>query len=359
MIDTKELRRLAQAVSGWSNCNQAWLDQSEDVPAAVVGHIDEDGNTYPVATIDCDQYYAAHQSLPIAKFYAAANPLAIEELLDRLEAAEKDITLKERVIDSLGLGLNAAAHERDNLRAELSKQQTLTDAAQHIAEVAQSRANQLQASITEMRQPGAKWFDWLPQGTTHISSIMTVTIPCFGLDARFNAFKYIDGVLYTYRTDSDNKYGKWVKAASEYRDGVIPTIYPLSGTKGIKMTIDINELRQSLGAIQPEEVAELLDRLEATEKERNDFAQQLVQSEITRREISEAHNAVTRRLSVLADENTTLRARIEAMEKQKPVATVRINVINGNPSVDFVPGLHYLHHNDKLYLAPGAKGETK
>ena len=29
--------------------------------------------------------------------------------------------------------------------------------------------------------------------------------------------------------------------------------------------IDINELRQSLGAVQPEEVAELLDRLEAAE----------------------------------------------------------------------------------------------
>lgn len=90
MIDVNELGRLAQAVSGWSNCNQAWLDQSEDAPAAVVGHIDEDGNTYPVATIDCDQYYAGHQSLPLAKFYAAVNPAAVSELLDRLEAAEKE-----------------------------------------------------------------------------------------------------------------------------------------------------------------------------------------------------------------------------------------------------------------------------
>ena len=50
-----------------------------------------------------------------------------------------------------------------------------------------------------------------------------------------------------------------------------------------------------------------------------------------------------------------LRAKIEAMERQEPVATVRINAINGNPSVDFVPGHHYLHHNDRLYLAPGAQ----
>ena len=55
------------------------------------------------------------------------------------------------------------------------------------------------------------------------------------------------------------------------------------------------------------------------------------------------------------DERDALRAKIEAMERQEPVATVRINAINGNPSVDFVPGHHYLHHTDRLYLAPGAQ----
>lgn len=51
------------------------------------------------------------------------------------------------------------------------------------------------------------------------------------------------------------------------------------------MTINIDKLRQALGAVQPEEVAELLDRLEAAEKERD-----------------------------------ALRAKIEAMERQEPVA---------------------------------------
>ena len=64
-------------------------------------------------------------------------------------------------------------------------------------------------------------------------------------------------------------------------------------------------------------------------------------------------------MNLLRDNNTALRAKIEQMEKQEPVATVRINAINGNPSVDFVPGHRYLHHNDKLYLASGAKGEEK
>ena len=86
MIDTKEIRRLAQAVSEWSNCNQAWLDQSEDDPAAVVGHIDEDGITYPVATIDCDQYYAAQDSIKLARFYAAANPETVLRLIAMIES---------------------------------------------------------------------------------------------------------------------------------------------------------------------------------------------------------------------------------------------------------------------------------
>ena len=41
-------------------------------------------------------------------------------LMTKLEAAEKDIALKERVIDSLGSELNAVASERDTLRAELT-----------------------------------------------------------------------------------------------------------------------------------------------------------------------------------------------------------------------------------------------
>ena len=43
------------------------------------------------------------------------------EIIDRLEAAEKDIALKERVIDSLGSELNAVAKERDELRAKIAE----------------------------------------------------------------------------------------------------------------------------------------------------------------------------------------------------------------------------------------------
>jgi len=40
-------------------------------------------------------------------------------LMAKLEAAEKDVTLKELVIDALGSELNAVAKERDELRAKI------------------------------------------------------------------------------------------------------------------------------------------------------------------------------------------------------------------------------------------------
>ena len=69
--------------------------------------------------------------------------------------------------------------------------------------------------------------------------------------------------------------------------------------------IDINELRQSLGAVQPEEVSELLDRIEAAEKERDELRTELKE---VRREIAMAHYVIN-----------TLQAKIDAMERQEPV----------------------------------------
>ena len=48
------------------------------------------------------------------------SPLVVGELIDRPEAAEKEIALKERVIDALGSELNAVANERDALRTVLT-----------------------------------------------------------------------------------------------------------------------------------------------------------------------------------------------------------------------------------------------
>ena len=160
MIDTKELRRLAQAVIGWGCCNQAWLDQSEDTPAAVVSHINEDGETYPVVAIDCDQYSAAGQSLPLGKFYAAANPAVINELLHRLEAAETTwkvsdkscYDLTEKVIPNLRDQLETAEKERDALRAELLDARETVRGLFHAAGVANMTITALQARIEAMEK---------------------------------------------------------------------------------------------------------------------------------------------------------------------------------------------------------------
>ena len=122
------------------------------------------------------------------------------------------------------------------------------------------------------------------------------------------------------------------------------------------MTIDINELRMVLArhgtsVLNKDKVLELLDRLEAAEKERDDITQQLVQSEISKREISEAHSTVTQRLSVLADENTTLRAKVEEMERQEPYCTaIGPGDWTYQISSPARPG-------SKLYALPGAQPE--
>ena len=98
-IDLNALEATAQRVTGWKNCNAAWLDTSEDESAAVVGSIDEDGRTFPVATIDCDQYYAGEDSLPLAKFYAAANPATVLELVRMVKQRDELLAALELCYD--------------------------------------------------------------------------------------------------------------------------------------------------------------------------------------------------------------------------------------------------------------------
>ena len=110
MIDINELRRLAQAATPgpW----QFWHGW-------VAANIDNDGGV--VVAERPTQSGGKYQAKVDAnfKFIAAANPATVIELLDRLEAAEKDIALKERIIDSLGSALNVVVKERDDLLARI------------------------------------------------------------------------------------------------------------------------------------------------------------------------------------------------------------------------------------------------
>ena len=121
--------------------------------------------------------------------------------------------------------------------------------------------------------------------------------------------------------------------------------------------------------------------LEAAEKERDDVAQQLVQSEIGKREISEAHDAmqievgklkdleVSRCVKIngyivdnarLAEEVVRLQAKIAKMEQQVPVAEWIENRFHQYPQLVWNKK-YRVNIGDKLYALPGAKtqGEEK
>ena len=165
--------------------------------------------------------------------------------------------------------------------------------------------------------------------------------------------------------------------------------------------IDINELRQSLGAIQPEEVAELLDRLEAAESDAleqarlNGMGSEREAALMERLEAAEKEVAHIKEVEFprkaravavgwetkcarLEQERDALRAKIEAMEKQEPFdadsdafrSAFEASLKAGNwpatrqgdgyrsPSTQIAWRIAFSTVNRmKLYLAPGAKGE--
>ena len=119
--------------------------------------------------------------------------------------------------------------------------------------------------------------------------------------------------------------------------------------------IDIKELRMVLArhgtsVLNEDEVLELLDRLEEAESDALEQARLNGMG-------SEREAALMAKLEAAEKERDALRARIEAMEKQEPVAIVE-SWANGSYSRNYK--LRWLKDADKgagLYLAPGAKGE--
>ena len=106
-IDTKELRRLAQAATPGP-----WVSQGRYIGTprhmSYVGEVRD----------QCGNWSDTEKSRADAAFIAAANPAAITEILDRLEAAENEVESLRRGIafrDDVVAGL---AVEHDTLRAE-------------------------------------------------------------------------------------------------------------------------------------------------------------------------------------------------------------------------------------------------
>lgn len=113
MIDTKELRRLAQAATP----HVGHACKYQDAHWLREGHVDFE---------NADLFIASERPQEDAAFYAASNPSAVIELLDRLEAAEKD-----------------SAHHK-----------ALAESALRVAKGWEEKCNSLRAKIAEMEKQG-------------------------------------------------------------------------------------------------------------------------------------------------------------------------------------------------------------
>ena len=135
------------------------------------------------------------------------------------------------------------------------------------------------------------------------------------------------------------------------------------------MTIDTDELRRKLRSDDfidhvdihsnvKSTLAELMDRLEAAEKERDALR---VENETLAANLRGKHSTAGATYAHLIAERDALRARIEQMERQEPVAWYYVT--NGAwdcYSREIPPEDAYDAGSLKaLYLAPGAKGEEK
>ena len=146
------------------------------------------------------------------------------------------------------------------------------------------------------------------------------------------------------------------------------------------MTIDINELREAIQtfgsqAINEGDLNELLDRLELTESREAVYKKAFEISENTSRDLTEkvipnirnqleaaerdialkerVVDSLGSELNAVANERDALQAKVEAMERQKPVASVwRCDNGHIHGSCE-----RTLPMGAKLYALPGAKGE--
>jgi hypothetical protein len=170
MIDTKELRRLAQAASPgpWIAAGPSFGESLPKYLNEVV--IDREGD-------EDDGYSICGAPLGLDKegsddmaFVAAANPATITELLDRLEAAESD-ALEQARLNGMGASreaalmakLEAAEKERDELRAEIAAMKR-QEPAMWVNSVSVAEQDQINAEAAIRSIYGAQPAPSIPEG---------------------------------------------------------------------------------------------------------------------------------------------------------------------------------------------------
>ena len=128
-IDINKLRRLAQAATPgpWIGCGPSF---GESLPKylneVVVDREGDEDDGYSIcnAPIGLDEEHSADMA-----FIAAANPAVINELLDRLEAAEEEVKNLREGLKRMCLDEDAAAKEAKTLRAKIAEMEKQEPAA--------------------------------------------------------------------------------------------------------------------------------------------------------------------------------------------------------------------------------------
>ena len=312
MIDTKELRRLAQAAIAKMNASDP-------------------------------------------EFASSTPPLAILELLERLDSAEKERANANAAAVDIALEAERLQVEIDALRAKIeAAEKERDDVAQQLVQSEQGK-RKISKECETYKAIYNVWADkteWVQQGFNE----GTISAKYLGL----------------HRADV---MARLLDEAEKERDALRAEIEELHVLIAVVKKQANAEYR--IRVKKEEEYARLRAKLEAAEKKHDDVAQQLVQSEIGKREISEAHNAlqvevgklkdleVSRCVKIngyivdnarLAEEVERLRAKIEAMERQEPAGKFIQHPSNGLWEQD-----GYGDNPDArpLYALPGAKGEEK
>jgi hypothetical protein len=120
MSSIQQLKTLAESCKGWDNLDKCSKSEGSDEDWSV-GACDEDGNFFPVMTIDTDQYDQSGDSVKLAQYYAAANPSAVLELIAEIERWRKLFAWTDDGANKVTISfapLCAHMDERDQLKAE-------------------------------------------------------------------------------------------------------------------------------------------------------------------------------------------------------------------------------------------------
>lgn len=90
MKEYSELKRLAADMKGWGKMTECW-PSDENGPDWQVGRLDEEDNRWPLMTVDTEQYDQEQDAPKVAQYYAAANPVAVLELIAEVDSLRDDL----------------------------------------------------------------------------------------------------------------------------------------------------------------------------------------------------------------------------------------------------------------------------